>query len=128
MAFHFRSRPRSATAVMGWLGAYLAFATAMSAAPRQLAAQEGPVPREGYFLSMVPYYAGEYRSAGTAFRNAAGSGVRSVSGRWIDSICYHTMVGECFYQLGDYPRALEQYDSALRLYLAHSERRLAPPH
>ena len=84
-------------------------------------AQEGPVPREGYYLVFTAHYAGEYTDSAKAFRNVAGTGVRSVNGRWIDSICYHTMVGECFYQMGDYPQALEQYETALRLAMAHSD-------
>ena len=37
----------------------------------------------------------------------------------MDSICYSTMMGECYYQLGDLGRALEQYTAALNLFLAY---------
>ncbi len=46
-------------------------------------------------------------------------GIRSTEGRWVDSICYHTMMGECFYQMGKIAEALDQYNSALRLAVAH---------
>jgi tetratricopeptide (TPR) repeat protein len=45
--------------------------------------------------------------------------VRSTEGVWVDSICYATMIGECFYQMGEPAKALDQYNSALKLSLAH---------
>ena len=79
------------------------------------------MPREDYFLSFRPYYDGEYAVAARAFRSAAKSGVRSSVGRWVDSICYHTMLGECYYHMGQLTLALEQYDAALKLYLANQD-------
>ena len=77
------------------------------------------VPRQKYFNMFPLYFAGEYGDALKGFRTAARSGVRSTEGRWIDSICYHTMLGECFYQMGELDQALEQYNSALKLFVAH---------
>ncbi|MCP4194038.1 MAG: CHAT domain-containing protein [Planctomycetaceae bacterium] len=74
------------------------------------------VPRESYFLSLDPYYSGDYRTAMRGFRSAARSGIRSIQGRWVDSICYFSMMGECFYHMGDLPAALEQHELALRLF------------
>ena len=45
-------------------------------------------------------------------------GSPSASGRWIDSICYLTMAGECYYHMGQFPEALTQYNNALTLYAA----------
>ena len=86
----------------------------------EVQAQVGSAPQRDYYSALSIYYSGEYRTAGAAFRNVASGGIRNIDGRWIDSICYHTMVGESFYQLGDYPHAVEQYENALRLFMAHS--------
>lgn len=94
------------------------------ALPRNACAQGGgqqAVPKDGYFLVMAPFYNGEYKTALKGFQLAARTGVRSTEGRWIDSICYHTMVGECYYHMGDNAQALEQYNSALKLFLAHRQ-------
>ena len=64
---------------------------------------------------------GDFINAGKLFQNALRGGFRSSQGRWIDSICYYAMLGESYYQLGKYAAALEQYDRALRLYLAYPE-------
>ena len=39
--------------------------------------------------------------------------------RWIDSICYYTMIGESLYHQGKYAEALDNYNAALRLQLAY---------
>ncbi|MCA9170548.1 MAG: CHAT domain-containing protein [Planctomycetales bacterium] len=85
----------------------------------QVAAFEGrAVPRQGYFLAFVPYNQGDYREALKNFRSAGNSGINTGLGRWVDSICYATMMGECFYRAGDLASALEQYDAALQLMIS----------
>ncbi len=79
------------------------------------------VPGDDYFTAFAPYFAGEYRSALAAFQNAAKGGIRSTDGRWIDSICFHTMMGECYFRQGELALALEQYNSALKLHLAYQD-------
>ena len=79
------------------------------------------VPRDEYFIVLRGYYAGEYRSSARDMRSVASGGIRSTEGRWVDSICYHTMAGECFYQMGQLPLALEQYEAALALAARHSD-------
>ena len=74
------------------------------------------VPRETYFLSLDPFYSGDYRTAMRGFRSSARSGRRSTEGLWIDSICYYSMMGECFYHMGDLSASLEQHEVALRLF------------
>jgi tetratricopeptide (TPR) repeat protein len=92
---------------------------APSTANAQIPAQRY-VPGDAYSLSFAPLAAGEYVTALQSFRNAAQTGVASTEGRWIDSICYHTMIAECLYEMGDLAQALEQYESALKLFLAHN--------
>ncbi len=76
-------------------------------------------PSDLYYAAYRLYYDGDYRDAGSAFRRAARGGVASSRGRWIDSICYYTMMGECHYRLGQLDEALDQYGAALRLALQH---------
>src|SRR5687768_6889781 len=88
-----------------------------------IAGQRGPksVPHDGYWSGFGYYYDGDFKEAGREFRDAARTGIASTEGRWIDSICYHTMIGESYYQMGDLANALDQYTSALKLYLAHRD-------
>jgi len=103
--------------------AWAAVAALQQVQPQQAAAQQGnrAVPRQEYFLAFTPYNRGDFQNAFRAFRSAAGGGVRSTEGRWIDSICYHTMVGECLYNTGDLGGAIERYNAALNLYLANRD-------
>jgi tetratricopeptide (TPR) repeat protein len=79
------------------------------------------VPNEAYFRVFGAYYDGDYNTAARAFRETARGGLVSVDGRWVDSICYYTMIGECLYQMGDLAGALDQYTSACKLFLAHRD-------
>jgi tetratricopeptide (TPR) repeat protein len=79
------------------------------------------VPHDGYWLCFQAYLDGEFRGALRDFRSAAQGGFASPEGRWIDSICFYTMMGECHYQMGDLAAALAQYESALKLFLVHRD-------
>ncbi|MBW3600861.1 MAG: tetratricopeptide repeat protein, partial [Planctomycetes bacterium] len=105
---------------VGWSAAILCFALAF---PQAAEAQRGSraVPGDDHFLVVAAMHAGEFREAGDAFRDVAAGGIRSTEGRWIDSIAYHARLGECYYHLGDLALALEQYNAAARLFLAHSD-------
>ena len=92
---------------------------ASSAAAQALPSKS--VPHEGYWLCFRAYLDGDFRDALADFRSAARSGFASIDGRWIDSICYYTMMGECFYQMGNHAEALAQYEVALKLYLVHRD-------
>lgn len=78
------------------------------------------VPSDAYYAGFVPFYQGDYQGAGEVFNAAGRSGVRSTEGRWIDSICYATMLGECHFQMGNNALALENYNTALLLFVQHS--------
>lgn len=94
---------------------------ALLAFPGALAAQnDGAVPGADYDAAMLAFHAGEFATAARGFQEAARGGIRTPDGRWIDSICYYAMSGECQYQLGNLPEALAQYEAALKLYLVHS--------
>ena len=89
------------------LGCWSTHAGSASAQPGSRA-----VPRQDYFLAFTPYNQGDFQGALRAFDSAAGGGVRSSEGRWIDSICYHTMMGECHYQMGNLAGAIERPGAA----------------
>ena len=104
----------------GWLPAAACLLTAL---PRAAEAQLGSIPSPAYYGTLPAYWSGNYPGALSAFQsefNAAikSPGSHSASGRWIDSICYLTMQGECYYHMGQLPEALTQYNNALTLYAA----------
>ena len=74
-------------------------------------------PRNDYWLAKSAFNDGEFRTAATAFNRT--SRVKSTDGEWIDSICHHAMLGECFYQMGQARQALQQYDQALNIFVAN---------
>lgn len=76
-------------------------------------------PGTEYQLALGVYYQGDFATALKGFQAAARSGIRSTEGRWVDSICYYAMAGECYYQMGEPALALEQYTAALNQLLAH---------
>ena len=39
--------------------------------------------------------------------------------RWVDTICYKTMAGECYYQMGELAKALDSYNDAMKLAIFH---------
>ena len=76
------------------------------------------VPRPMYFANLANFYAGNYRDALDEFLSEGRSGIKNGANRWIDSICYHTMCGECYREMGQYAQALEHYTTAVQLYVA----------
>ena len=83
-------------------------------------AQQGRMaaPGEAYQMAFTPFYDGDYNRALKIFQDQWRGAIKNVQSRWIDSICYHTMMGECFYHMGLLDQALEQYTDAVRLSLA----------
>ncbi len=84
------------------------------------AQSERMLPSLGYHVAFSSFYEGEYRDALDEFRDEARGAVKTPQSRWIDSICYETMVGECYYHMGHLPQALDHYTAALQLYVAFS--------
>ncbi len=74
------------------------------------------LPNDKYYSGFGEYYRGEYSRALAIFRSGANGAYRDGTGRFLDSICFYTMTGECFYQMGSYPEAIEQYEAAIALY------------
>lgn len=91
----------------------------VSAASPTFGQRDPTVPPQQYYFAFGPYFDGDYKLALETFESAARGGVRSTEGRWVDSICYHTMIGECYYRMGNIAEALAQYNSALKLAVFH---------
>ncbi len=88
--------------------------------PRSLPAQLGQrsIPSIGYHAGIGLLAEGEYKDALDHLQDAWKGAIKTTQSRWIDSICYHAMLGECYYQVGELETALEHYTAAVRLYLA----------
>jgi len=85
------------------------------------AAQGRSYPNQTYFQAFGYVNRGDFRRGLMAFKSAAKLGLRSTEGRWVDSVCHFTMIGECHYQLGDLPNAINAYESALELVTAYPD-------
>jgi tetratricopeptide (TPR) repeat protein len=79
------------------------------------------VPSQRYFNAFGLFYEGDYRDALDIFQDEGRGGIKTAQSRWIDSICYHTMTGECYYQVGNLAAALEHFTQALKLYSAFGD-------
>lgn len=90
--------------------------------PQPAQAQVGfrDFPSATYFAAFGDFYDGDYRTAAESFRAEVRGARKTVQARWIDSICYYSMLGECFYQMGQLPQAMDAYNSALQVYLANA--------
>ena len=93
--------------------------TASTPAWAQLGART--VPPDTYFLGARAIYEGEYSDALRQMKSELRGGIKTTQSSWIDSICFLTMTGECYYHLGQYQQALESYTAALKLYSSFSD-------
>jgi CHAT domain-containing protein len=75
------------------------------------------VPGPMYQAAFSSFYDGEYDDALKVYQDQWRGAIKTIQSRWIDSICYYTMIGECYYHMGQLDLALEQYTEALRLFL-----------
>ena len=72
-------------------------------------------PNQQYYIALEIYREGDLANAAEAFDAALRFCRKDTSGRWIDAIPVHAMLGECFYFAGDLSAASEQIDFALDL-------------
>ena len=85
---------------------------------RPRAVETGRFPSNGYYGAFGDFYDGDYDAALKQFIAQGRMGIRSAQSRWIDSICYETMIGECYYEMGHLSEALEHYTFAVQLAVA----------
>lgn len=79
------------------------------------------IPTMAYYAAFNELYDGEYDDALRHFQGEWRGAIKKPQTRWLDSICYHTMIGECFYQMGHLDKALEQYTAAIQLFLQYND-------
>ncbi len=77
------------------------------------------IPHAPYYLATQAIYSGEYRDAERGLRQESRRGIRTTQARWIDSICYHAMLGEVLYHQGRNAEALAEFDQACQVILAY---------
>lgn len=87
--------------------------------PAMATAQDRADPGQSYFISLEELYRGQYRQAERGFQNEVRGGIRIGLARWVDSICYRTMLGETYYQMGNPRQALTQFNAACELFLSN---------
>ncbi len=75
-------------------------------------------PSGSYFLHIAMMHDGDYQKALDGFRSDFTFGLQAAGTHWVDSICYLTMAGECLNRMGRPAEALDDYNAALKLYLA----------
>jgi CHAT domain-containing protein len=91
------------------------------ASTARAALEERTAPGFRYFNTFTAFYDGDYKEALAALLNEARGSIKTPQSRWIDSICYETMIGECYYEMGRFKEALEHYTAALNLFKAYSD-------
>ncbi len=114
-------------AVVRWrrtgASAIVAAATLGALAPTACAQLGNSIPSRAYFAGVEQLYRGDYRDAQRTFQRALTGAVKTLGPngqiRWVDSICYHAMLGETYYQWGQPAQALEQFDFACSLLLQY---------
>ena len=85
-------------------------------APPMAQAQVQSIPSGRYFIARQTYDDGDFVRAFKDMRQViAGNALGRSS---LEMLCYHALAGECLYQMGDLPGAMEQYTAALRSWQA----------
>jgi tetratricopeptide (TPR) repeat protein len=83
--------------------------------------QRDTIPTQAYFGGIEYLYEGRYRDAERILLRELRNAIKTVSSRWIDSICYHAMLGEVYYHQGRLTAALEQFDQACEMFLQNPQ-------
>ncbi len=96
----------------------IALAAALLGGPaiRPASAQGRQTPTATYYRDFGAFYDGDYTDALRAFQSESRGSIKTAQSRWIDSICYETMCGECYFQMGVFDKALQHYTNALELF------------
>ncbi|NQT39367.1 MAG: hypothetical protein HQ581_17855, partial [Planctomycetes bacterium] len=79
------------------------------------------IPSARYGIVFGEFYEGEYKDALKDFQSEGRGAIKLGLSRWVDSICYHTMIGECYYHMGQLPDALQHYTAACNLYAEYGD-------
>jgi tetratricopeptide (TPR) repeat protein len=97
------------------------FGPTARAAQAQALGVDRTIPPMGYYSAFNLLYDGDYDLALKAFEADSRSSIKTAQSRWIDSICYETMCGECLFQMGRFREALDHYTAALSIDKSFSD-------
>ncbi|MCH2183760.1 MAG: CHAT domain-containing protein, partial [Mariniblastus sp.] len=78
------------------------------------------LPSQQYYNLFFDYYQADYKNSLEEFNQGANGAFKMGTDRFLDSVCYWTMMGECHYHMGNYAQAVELYEQALGLYLNYA--------
>jgi tetratricopeptide (TPR) repeat protein len=81
----------------------------------------GAVPSDQYRAAIRVFDDGNFEEALDIYQRELRGSVKFGQKSWIDVICYYTMIGECYFQMGNYAAAFENYDSAMRYYITFND-------
>lgn len=81
----------------------------------------GSLPSAQYYQSYADYRDGDFQGALVDFQRGYRTAYQFGDQRFLDSVCYLTMIGECHYHVGNYADALANYEQALKLYLSYNK-------
>tara|TARA_B110000495_G_scaffold157484_1_gene141195 strand:- start:1478 stop:4666 length:3189 start_codon:yes stop_codon:yes gene_type:complete len=104
---------------MGWI---ILFAIGIFSWSAPVVGQTGNLPKADYYINFAnnaDYFAADYQDAYKRFSRGYNTAYKFGTRRFLDSVCYLTMMGECNYHMGDYAEAVNNYEQALKLYLSY---------
>jgi tetratricopeptide (TPR) repeat protein len=84
----------------------------------QLQQSGSSLPKRSYYQAFSFYRDGNFQRAGREFQQGYNTAYQEGDARYVDSICFLTMMGECHFHMGNYADALTNYEQALKLYLS----------
>ncbi len=118
-----RVRPKSRGRAAALWAALLAAGVLTGPAAPSAVAQLGDrrTPPATYYAAFGLFYDGDYPTALRAFEGECRTSIKTAQSRWIDSICYQTMCGECYVQMGAFDAALPHFTDALQLFVRFSD-------
>ena len=102
-----------------------------SIAAAQTQQRRSSLPKAAYYQTFGRYYSGDFVRANRDFQQGYRTAYQFGDQRFLDSVCYLTMIGECNYHVGNYADALANYEQALKLYMSFNngawQARIQPP-
>ena len=76
-------------------------------ATAQMQMTDTTLPPQSFYVAVAELNEGHLTDALKDFQSGWRGSLKISTERWIDAICYASMSGECFYQMGQYQEALE---------------------
>ncbi len=84
-------------------------------------AQDKTLPGIEYDYGIGLMREGKFADAQKQFESELRGGFKIATERWLDSICFAAMLGEAQYHMGQFPVALENYETAIRLAIQYAD-------